>query len=176
MGGQVFVDESKAGDYLLIAAIIPATKLAVVRKMVRRLVLPGQGRIHMKKESDTRRKVILAEISGRDFSIIIYRARAGTGTELERRQRCISRLVHDAAIDLRTHICLERDDTLVLRDNRWLRDAAITEDAAERLYYRHDVAGSEPLLALPDIVGWAWARGGMWRHRCNGIPISVVDV
>ncbi|WP_228516893.1 hypothetical protein [Curtobacterium sp. VKM Ac-1376] len=32
----------------------------------------------------------------------------------------------------------------------------------------------EPLLALPDAVGWAWAKGGDWRRRCP-TELTVID-
>jgi hypothetical protein len=36
-----------------------------------------------------------------------------------------------------------------------------------RLHYSHARAHTEPLLALPDIAAWAWARSGEWRRRLD---------
>jgi hypothetical protein len=35
---------------------------------------------------------------------------------------------------------------------------------------------SEPLLAIPDAVGWAWARGGDWRRRAQPMIGEVIDL
>jgi len=50
-GGFVFVDESKAKGYLLAAAVIEPRHLAKAMREIRNLVLPGQQRINMTKES-----------------------------------------------------------------------------------------------------------------------------
>lgn len=56
---HVFVDESKGRDYLLIAAVVMPADVTQARKDIRTLVLPGQRRLHMKGESDSRRRKIL---------------------------------------------------------------------------------------------------------------------
>ena len=47
--------------------------------------------------------------------------------------------------------------------------------SAVRLQYRHERAAQEPLLAIPDAIGWAWARGAGWR-RARALVSDVVDV
>jgi len=34
----------------------------------------------------------------------------------------------------------------------------------------------EPLLAIPDAIGWAWARGADWRRRARALVSDVIDV
>jgi hypothetical protein len=34
----------------------------------------------------------------------------------------------------------------------------------------------EPLLAIPDGIGWAWARGGDFRRRAQPMVVDVIDV
>ncbi len=60
MSSHVFVDESKEHDYLLVASIHASGELDDLRKLMRGLVLRGQRRVHMKKESDPRRRAIAA--------------------------------------------------------------------------------------------------------------------
>ena len=61
--GHVFLDESKQRDYLLVAAVVMPSDLAEARRALRALVMPGQRRLHMKKESDARRGAIIDVIN-----------------------------------------------------------------------------------------------------------------
>jgi hypothetical protein len=54
VSAHVFVDESKHRDYLLVAAAVMPGDLTAARKAIREVVMPGQRRVHMKKESDAR--------------------------------------------------------------------------------------------------------------------------
>ena len=175
-GAQVFVDESKAGDYLLVAAIIVPSQLAAARKAVRGLILPGQRRIHMNGESDRRRRLILSAVTEVAPAVTIYRAHAASRTELERRDRCIDALVNDAATDRHLELILELDVRVERRDRQRIIVASRAAGCSGRLAHRHATAAAEPLLAIPDAVGWAWARGGDWRRRCDSLNIRVTDV
>jgi hypothetical protein len=44
------------------------------------------------------------------------------------------------------------------------------------LRYEHNHAAAEPLLAIPDAVGWAWPQGKDWRRRCESMIAKVEDV
>ncbi|MFC8943637.1 hypothetical protein ACFT1B_36735, partial [Streptomyces griseoincarnatus] len=59
----MFVDETKARDYLLVAVAIESADLKAARSTIRLLTMPGQARLHMHRESDSRRRKILTEIS-----------------------------------------------------------------------------------------------------------------
>jgi len=48
--------------YLVAAAAVPPGDLAPLRSVVRGLVLPGQRRVHMKDERDSRRQEIAAAL------------------------------------------------------------------------------------------------------------------
>jgi hypothetical protein len=60
---HIFVDECKVRGLLLAAAVVPPSELAPLRKVLSRLRLPGQRRIHFSAESEARRKVILRGLS-----------------------------------------------------------------------------------------------------------------
>jgi hypothetical protein len=76
--GQVFVDESKQREYLLVAAVVMSGDLADARRALRALVMPGQRRLRMKKESDARRGAIVDAIASTGAIATIYEAgRAG---------------------------------------------------------------------------------------------------
>lgn len=174
-GPAIFVDESKAKDYLLIAAAIIPRDLAQCRRVIQELRLPGQPRLHMKQENDSRKRLMLSTFAKLEARVTIYRAPRSLGTELHRRGRCIDELVADLG-DAGGRLCLERDETLVARDRQRMIEATRRVGNARTLEYRHESAASEPLLAIPDAVGWAWARGGDWRRRAQPLVVDIVDI
>jgi len=38
------------------------------------------------------------------------------------------------------------------------------------------VLGSQPLLSIPDVVAWCWARGDIWRRRVAPSVSEVIEV
>jgi len=174
IAGLMFVDESTAKDYLLVAATLRPTQLADARKVMRRLVLKGQHRVHMKTEGDSRRRLILAEISKVNPQITIYWAGEQYQTDYAQRTACITRLISDAARDLHTELVMEYDESRFRRDQQTIIDATRDYGCMHRLAYRHARASEEPLLIIPDAVGWAWARGGEWKNRCAKLNVSLV--
>lgn len=172
-GGQVFVDESKATDYLLIGTVVVPGQLVTARRVVRNLILPGQRRIHMKRESDRRRRTILAAIRAAGFTSIIFRAADRNISEVVRRGICIDALVDDALKNKRNELIFELDASLERRDHNRIAARLKAANAPNDLAYRHDTPGAEPVLAIPDAVGWAWARGGDWRRRVDVVVVNV---
>ena len=63
MSGHFFVDETKRRGYLLVAGVVRGEDLDRVRLILRGLVLPGQRRLHMKDESDPRKRSIATAIA-----------------------------------------------------------------------------------------------------------------
>ncbi len=73
MSSHVFVDETKRRGYLLVASAVVPSDLDATRRMLRGLVLPGQRRLHMKDESDPRKRC-----SARcDFPVLVVIPRSG---------------------------------------------------------------------------------------------------
>ncbi len=176
MNGHVFVDESKEHDYLLVAAEIPPGDLDATRKLLRALVMPGQRRLHMKKESRVRRNAILDTIASAGVTATIYRARRAGRHELDAREACLRALVADIAAAGHRMLVIEQDDSLL----RWERQhlIEITRDLGCRdlLRYEHRRAEEEILLAVPDALAWCWAKGGLWRSRIRSLVRQVREV
>jgi hypothetical protein len=175
-GGHVFVDESKAKDFLLVAAVVVPHGVDAARRVMRDLRMPGQSELHMFREKDGTKRTILATIAELGPEVLIYRAPRDGRTELARREVCLRALVAECAVAGHEHLSLDRDETMVQRDNRQVYDAARRAGIGETLRYQHDTAASEPLLAIPDAVAWAWAKGGSWRALCSSIRVTVRDV
>ncbi|MCJ1688509.1 hypothetical protein [Rathayibacter sp. VKM Ac-2927] len=172
---SVFVDESKAKDYLLIAAAIVPRHIAESRRAVRTLLLPGQPRLHMKQENESRKRLLLDTFATLDTTVTIFRAPRDLGSEVVRRRRCLEELVGTIG-PAGGRLCLERDETLVARDKQCMIEATRRTGSVGTLEYWHESAASEPLLAIPDAVGWAWARGGDWRRRAQSMISDVIDI
>ncbi|WP_157887504.1 hypothetical protein [Frondihabitans sp. PAMC 28766] len=170
----MFIDETKAREYLLVAAIIPSHGTDRARQAMRTLLLRGQPRVHMKKESDSRRRKVLSVIAEIQPLVVIYRAGAPHRTDLIRREKCLRAIARDLLADGETHLFIETDETLIRRDRQCLVDAL--HGAAPTATYEHRTAAAEPLLSIPDAVAWAWARGGDWRRRIEGVVHTAVDV
>jgi hypothetical protein len=128
-GRHVFVDESKARDYLLASTILDAADVAPARRVVRSLVLPGQNRLHMTKESDGRRRVILDAIEQLPAETVIHRAPRDGRSEIERRRACLDTLVVELVTSGCTSLCLERDETLERQDRQWIMEALTAKES-----------------------------------------------
>ena len=176
MNGHIFVDETKHRDYLLVAGVIIPGDLDPIRKAVRGLVLPGQRRLHMNAENNSRRKAIAAMIVDNAVQATIYDAGRRYPTERDRRAACLQALVGDAARRGDVMLILEQDDTLVSWDNRHLIEYTRAAGCRDTLRYEHRRAASEQLLAVPDAIAWCWAKGGDWRRRIAPVVTDVRTV
>ena len=147
MSSHIFVDETKDRDYLLVASAYVSSDIDELRKLMRALVLRGQRRVHMKKESEPRKRAIA----------------------------CLGALVVDAAHLDNPLLVLEQDDSLLDWDRRQLY--ALTREAqVPLLRYEHRRASVEQLLAIPDAIAWCWAKGGDWRRRIEPAVTTVKRV
>ena len=63
MGVHVFVDETKVRGFTLVGVLVDNRDVARLRRSMRSMLLPGQERIHFAKEQDSRRRLVLSELS-----------------------------------------------------------------------------------------------------------------
>jgi hypothetical protein len=84
---HVFLDETKRHGYVVAAAAVPPGDLAPLRSVVRGLVLPGQRRVHMKDERDSRRREIAAALVDARVEVVVYDA--GRRYPTQRRARVL---------------------------------------------------------------------------------------
>jgi hypothetical protein len=71
---HVFVDETKARDYIMVAAVVLAGDLRAIRRELNDLLLPGQRRLHMKAERDARKRALADTIASLPLNSTVYRA------------------------------------------------------------------------------------------------------
>ena len=139
--------------------------------------MPGQRRLHMKTERDSRRRQIVAALVEARVKVVVYDAGRRYRTDLQARGECLRGVVADAARWVgSTRLVLEQDDSLVRWDSQRLIELAREAGCRDRLGYGHERAAAEQLLAVPDAVAWCWGRGGDWRRRVEPVVSGVHQV
>ncbi|MEN9714856.1 MAG: hypothetical protein RJA35_323 [Actinomycetota bacterium] len=68
---RAYVDESKARGYIMVAVICDNEKSPGIRRTLQELRLPGQRRIHMRKESPKRQREILSKVSKLQIRFVV---------------------------------------------------------------------------------------------------------
>lgn len=167
---HVFVDETKRQSLLLAAAALPPYRVATARRALLGLVLPGQRRLHLVKESDARRKQILDTITELKPVVTIYDASACP--RRQQREACLRMLVADLATTRAERVVLELDEA-VLDLDRTVLYRQVRELGATELRYEHLRTYEEPLLAIPDAIAWCWSNGRAWRQRVRELVHAV---
>jgi hypothetical protein len=175
---DVYVDESKSRGYLVVAACVYGDYLRVTRKELRNLILPGQRSLHMKDERDSRKREIADMIIGMGslgMRVFVYDA-GRSGTERDRRARCLAALVDDALEYEKARIVFDLDETVLSWDRQRMLELTRAAGARERISYEHHHRHAEPVLAIPDAIAWCWSKGGDWRRRIRPIVSDVRSV
>lgn len=173
---HVFVDETKARDYIMVAAVVVPGDLGTIRRKLNDHMLPGQRRLHMKAERDARKRALADTIASLPLSATVYSAGRRYRTDLQRRRACLEQLVRDLADQGQVQFTLELDETLLSTDRQQLIEVTRDTGCADQLHYRHERAATEPLLALPDAIAWCYAKGGHWRARISSVIAGTTDV
>jgi hypothetical protein len=174
---HAFVDESvRPGRYLLTAVFVPTCDLAVVTRQIREAFPHGNRRSHMSAEGDRRRRILLRAYSqiGAVAHVVVASYRGGD--DQRAREACLG------AIVARSRRC--GAGVLVLDTRGPYRDAldrrfiasTLRATAGPSVQYTHRDSRSEPLLSLPDAIGWAVGAGGMWRRLVEPIVAEVIQV
>ena len=133
---QIYIDESKRTGYIL--AAVTVADPAVMRKVIRDLLLPGQRRIHMKHEQPRRRRAIIAALEGTSASATIYDAGRRYSTDRAARVACLGALVEDVAnTGDAVQLIIEQDESLVQSDRHELYRLVWQSGVSGLVEYRH---------------------------------------
>jgi hypothetical protein len=168
---QVFVDESERREYLVCAVVVRGD-VGRLRTSVRRLCRPGQRRVHFSKESDPRRRSVLSALVELGVQARVY---TSPSSVKESREMCLSALIADIAPGGAERLVIESRRTMDHLDDAVIK-AALRRSGTGRLTFQHATAHQEPLLWLPDAIGWAVGRGGDWKRRVEPLLEKVVDL
>lgn len=131
----------------------------------------------MKDERDSRRKAIAGVILRSGVEAVVYDAGRRFSSELERRAECLRELINDVATyPGPSHLVIDKDDSLLMRDRECLIEFSRKAGCKERLQYEHTKSATDQLLVIPDAVAWCWAKGGVWRELIRPIVTSVKEI
>jgi hypothetical protein len=157
---SVFIDESKARDFILCAVTIEAQMIPFARSITRQQVMPGQRHIHFVSEGRRRKLAILraySRISCRADFIIVK-----TGKPAARRERAIRHLTSILPTGSNTNLVFDNDENYNLMDRNILRQELNRQLLSAQVSYAHLPSRSESLLWIPDALAWSKARGKEW--------------
>ena len=167
----VFVDESlRGGRYLLCAVTVDDSRLKVTRQGLRELRKPGQRRIHMKHEGDRRRRQILSAVVTMGVTARMYEVDGRSQSARTARDECLRVLADElmrAPVGRLVLEACEQDHA----DRQVIHEVVVKHSSD--LTYEHARPADEPLLWLPDIIGWAYGKSAEWRRR---VEVLVRDL
>lgn len=172
-----FSDESERASAMLLGLLtVPTGGVIEARRRMRSLLLPGQRRIHMAKESPTRRRRILVAIGELDVTATVFVLHRPLGLRrIEARHQLLGAAAMTAvARGTSVWVLDHQDDAQAARDRQTLELAFDAANSA--VSYDHRSAHEEPLLWAIDGIVWAVGAGGDWRRRiARGIEVTALD-
>lgn len=169
-----FVDESiRAGWYRLTVVEIRSRDLADVTRAIRARVPTGQTRLHIASESPQRRRTILGAFSNLPILATTFETPHDRHSDDQvARDRCPRALAdHALSSGLSVLVLDTRGPDRDRRDRRALTQAI--RGSYGSLAYSHRGSRDEPLLALPDGIGWAVGAGRPRRELISDVARAV---
>lgn len=163
MTRHAFVDESKRGGTLLVAVTLAdPCDVAKAHRDVKALLLPRQRRLHFKTESDRRRKEILGVIGGLPIEAGLYSA-PDWRRDVDARRAVFDQMVPDLLDRGVTRLVIERDESLIVHDQRALYAVTARLDCRGTFNYSLVLPHIDPMLWVSDAIAWCVTKGGQWR-------------
>lgn len=168
-----FTDESERSGVMLLAVVVLAPgEVAGARRRMRRLLLPGQRRVHTAKESARRRRVVVDAVTALDgvsATILRYRRPAGV-TRIAARHlllQAATGLVVGSGVS--SWVLDNQDDAQRARDRAAIAHALAGVSGHLHPVYDHHAGPTEPLLWAADALCWAVGEGGDWQRRVSAV-------
>ncbi|MCH8614398.1 hypothetical protein [Arsenicicoccus dermatophilus] len=175
--GSAFIDESTQGNYLVVCSVVPSPSITDARRQMRGLLRPGQRSLHMKSESRSSQDKIVRTIRDLGLAATIYLADPHMhGGHVQARDACLRRAAADAVEKQLDRIVLDHIESMVARDRKSIVTGA-RQAGADTVPFRYDHLRrhAEPLLWIPDAVGWLYQRGSEQRRSVENL-ITVIPV
>ncbi len=157
-----FLDENTEGRYRICLVLMTDYHHANFVKLSPRLLLRGQSRFHMSKESSRRRNEILDRILESRFKAYIFEIDNKALKPNTARSHLLIALGAHASWSSITKLTFDRSTSESL-DTRVLQD--LFQSSGHRLVFRHTQSSAEPGLWVSDALLWAYAKGGDWRRK-----------
>lgn len=162
-----FIDESVRSDgwYRLTMVEVSARDLGSATRALRSMLPEGRQRLHFSSEGDARRRQILTAMTRLPIAATTVGAPYRRGRDEEpARQRCLVELLAVINPTVAVLVLDSRGVHRDLNDRRVLR-GVIRASGRDLPMYSHRGSSDEPLLALPDALGWAVGAGGHFAKQ-----------
>ncbi len=172
-GERLFVDESKARGYYIVAAATARGDVPTIEKTLRSLRHGGRSSIHFNMEGN-RRDLLLREFCKLDVRVTIY-VMKGVKDRVAR-PLLLQELVTDLVAGRAADVVLERDASVEDVDRRIIRGKLDQLGALNTLKYSHRNRGEQPLLWIADAAAWYHQAGSPWTGKIASIVERVVPV
>ena len=167
----LLVDESKSKKYVLAVVQIEGADTKLARRVLSDLRMKGQHYIHFVNEGASRKRRILSAISEINFQCTFLVSEMKN--EKQARQECLIALVKSLNESEEYLIIFDSDDNHIVNDKKVIRSALQESGLTTSVTYRHERSRSQPLLWLPDILAWSFARSGVWSKSLSRFEIRV---
>ena len=159
----LFIDESVTKSYLLCMVFVPIENLHETRTTLRKMRLKGQSRIHLKNESDRRRREILnAIVNLNTWNCLLLQTQVRKSNFVEARERLFLVAALTPEFSAVRGITVELSNEFE-RDKKIL--ATIKRANGTNFEYGFERSSSEECLWIADAVAWAYARGGYAKKQ-----------
>lgn len=156
-----FIDESRAGRYTLCLLRVQDHKVNDLRKTMETLRKKGQSRIHMKQESDSRRREIISNLNSLEsWDALILESNKETRIFAATRQQLFLLMAQHPLWQHVNNLVVE-DSTDRSRDKRTL--TWLTKNGNHKFNFTIKKPTEDPGLWAADAIVWAYAKGGVWR-------------
>jgi hypothetical protein len=162
MGTTAFADECKAKGFHFLVTVIDDGEIARVRSVVGAWRAPGSRSFHASQESPARRRRALEDVAGLDLRHVLIEV-DGPARQYIRRQAGVATIVEFCGRVGVSRLVLDLDETNLKRDRKTIIERGVAVSGTHGVSYAHLSRHQEPLLWVPDLVVWAWIRGGPWR-------------
>ncbi len=155
----------------MVAALGVSNDLARIRRDIRKLVLPGQRRIHFTKEHPDRKRLILSRLTATGVTAQIFHCT--TKDPVRGRNICLAEIVAYAAEGSFTKLVIERDESIEKSDRQTLFREVRRHGLTDELNYVLETPYQEPLLWVADAIAWSYTKGGEWRQRVDPLIAGI---
>ena len=168
---SVFIDESKAKDFILCAVSIDNNALHLARSVTRQQVMAGQRYVHFVSESRNRKLAILNAYSNINLTADFFIVKEGTAAQ--RRSKALRQLVRTLPISTSVNLVFDNDENYTAMDREILRAELTRMSMVPLVSYSHLPYRNEPLLWLPDALAWTKAKGKEWTRQLEKFSTST---
>lgn len=167
---QLFVDECKAKEYYLAAAVTTSASLATVRNELKAGRHKGTDYVHFVRERDAIKDKFISIMHECDLAAIMYVSEAKKHATA--REACLHTMLDDIASQQIRQLTIESDASIDAADRRIIAKRLRELNYAD-LRYQHRGKKEEPLLWASDAIAWCYNRGGTWKQKIEPLLLDV---